>query len=77
MDNLNIGYSVGKVFSKATLQISATIQNVFMVTKYKGLDPEIGPGGVSTTNPNPNNSGIDNNLYPRPRIFALGLNLSL
>lgn len=64
MDNLNIGYNVGRVFNKATLQLSATIQNVFVITKYKGLDPEI-------------SSGIDNNFYPRPRIFALGLNLGL
>ena len=77
MDNLNIGYNVGKVFSKANLQVSVTVQNVFVVTKYKGLDPEIGPGGITTTNPNPTNQGIDNNIYPRPRTFSLGLNLSL
>ncbi len=76
MDNLNIGYNVGRVFSNANLQVSATIQNVFVITNYKGLDPEIGPGGISTTNPNPTNQGIDNNIYPRPRTFSLGLNLS-
>ncbi len=63
MDNINFGYNAGKVFhNKASLRISANVQNVFVITKYKGLDPEI-------------NGGIDNNLYPRPRTFVLGLNL--
>jgi len=63
MDNLNIGYNLGGIYhNKANLRLNATVQNVFVITKYTGLDPEIG-------------SGIDNNFYPRPRIFALGLNL--
>ena len=63
LDNINIGYNAGKVFNnKANLRISANVQNVFVITKYKGLDPEV-------------NGGIDNNLYPRPRTFVLGLNL--
>jgi iron complex outermembrane receptor protein len=62
MDNLNIGYNVGRVYGKANLRVTANVQNVFVITKYKGLDPEV-------------SSGIDNNLYPRPRIFGLGLNL--
>ncbi len=64
MDNINIGYNVGKVFhDKATLKINANIQNAFIITKYTGLDPEV-------------NGGIDNNFYPRPRTFVLGFNLS-
>ena len=63
MDNVNIGYNVGKVFQHSMLRVSATVQNVFVITKYKGLDPEI-------------SSGIDNNFYPRPRIYSLGLNLA-
>jgi iron complex outermembrane receptor protein len=63
MDNLNVGYNVGKVLgNKASLRVNASVQNVFTITKYKGLDPEIG-------------GGIDNNFYPRPRIVSLGLNL--
>ena len=63
MDNINIGYNAGKVFNnKANLRISANVQNVFVITQYKGLDPEI-------------NGGIDNNFYPRPRTFVLGVNL--
>jgi TonB-linked SusC/RagA family outer membrane protein len=63
MDNLTVGYNVGKVLAnKASLRVNASVQNVFTITKYKGLDPEI-------------NGGIDNNFYPRPRIVSLGLNL--
>jgi TonB-dependent starch-binding outer membrane protein SusC len=64
MDNLNIGYNVGKVFmNRATMRVYASMQNVFVITKYKGLDPEL-------------SGGIDNNIYPRPRITSLGLNLN-
>ena len=63
MDNLSFGYNVGKVFNnKANLRFSANVQNVFVITKYKGLDPEM-------------NGGIDNNFYPRPRTIVFGLNL--
>jgi len=65
MDNINVGYNFGKIFSKtAELRLNFSVQNVFVITKYKGLDPEI-------------SNGIDYNLYPRPRTYALGLNLSL
>lgn len=64
VDNISVGYNVGKVFNnKANLKINANVQNAFIITKYKGLDPEV-------------NGGIDNNFYPRPRTFVLGLNLN-
>lgn len=50
-----VGYFSGRVF--------ATVQNPFIITKYKGLDPEVA-------------SGIDKNPYPRPISFQLGLNLN-
>jgi iron complex outermembrane receptor protein len=59
MDNINIGYNVGRITSNVSLRLTAAAQNVFTVTKYKGLDPEI-------------SGGIDNNGYPRPRTFVLG-----
>lgn len=60
MDNFTVGYNAGAVFNKkANLRLNAGVQNVFVITKYKGIDPEI-------------SSGIDNNMYPRPRIFTLG-----
>jgi iron complex outermembrane receptor protein len=63
VDNINLGYLVGKVFNnKASMRASLTVQNAFVITKYKGVDPE-------------NPSGIDNNFYPRPRIFVGGVNI--
>ena len=62
MENLTVGYNVYQ--SKlATARLTAAAQNLFVLTKYSGLDPEI-PGG------------IDNNFYPRPRTLTLGLNVS-
>jgi iron complex outermembrane receptor protein len=63
VDNINLGYNFGRVFdNKADLRFNASVQNVFVITKYKGTDPEI-------------NSGIDNSFYPRPRTFVMGVNL--
>lgn len=61
MDNIGIGYNVLSN-DKLNLGLSIHCQNVFTITKYSGLDPEI-------------YNGIDNNLYPRPRVFTLGANL--
>lgn len=64
MDNAYISYRVGKVLrNKANLTVNGNIQNVFTITNYVGLDPEV-------------QSGIDNNFYPRPRVYSLGLNLT-
>jgi iron complex outermembrane receptor protein len=63
MDNINIGYNMGQIFNKkAYLRINLSVQNVFVITKYTGLDPEV-------------SNGVDNNIYPRPRVTALNLNL--
>jgi len=63
MDNINLGYNFGRIGKRGTtLRVSATVQNVFVITNYSGLDPEI-PGG------------IDNNFYPRPRNYSLGVNI--
>lgn len=63
MDNINVGYNVGKLFNnKANLRVGVNVQNVFVITKYSGLDPEVF-------------GGIDNTNYARPRVFALSMNL--
>lgn len=65
MQNATIGYSFGDALKKGTtLNLSAAVQNVFVITNYKGIDPEI-------------NGGIDNTIYPRPRTFTVGLTLGL
>jgi len=66
LDNINLGYNVGKIFKNRTsdLRITANVQNVFVITKYSGLDPE-----------NASSTGVDQVIYPRPRTFSIGLNL--
>lgn len=64
MDNMSAGYNFAEVLGqKLKARLSFTVQNAFVITKYKGLDPEV-------------EGGIDNNFYPRPRVFLLGLNLT-
>ena len=60
MDNMSVGYNFEKFYRA---RLSLTVQNAFTITKYKGLDPEV-------------NGGIDNNFYPRPRVYVLGVNLT-
>jgi TonB-dependent starch-binding outer membrane protein SusC len=63
MDNINVGYDFGRINAVgANLRMSASVQNVFVISKYSGLDPEV-------------SGGIDNAIYPRPRVFAIGVNL--
>jgi len=59
LDNFSIGYTYPDA-EKFKPRVSFTVQNVFTITKYEGIDPEV-PGG------------IDNNFYPRPRTFMLGI----
>jgi len=64
IDNITLGYSfptIGQV--KVAGRVYGSVQNPFVFTKYKGLDPEI-------------SGGKDDNFYPRPVTFMLGLNLS-
>lgn len=61
LDNLSIGYTIP--FEKITLRTSLTATNLFVITEYDGLDPEI-------------SNGIENNFYPRTRDIVLGLNFT-
>ncbi len=63
MDFINVGYNFGKLgFAKEKVGLNASfvVQNAFVITKYSGQDPEIG-------------GGIDNNFYPRPRVYSVNL----
>ena len=68
LDNINAGYNIVNIMNKVNARVSFTVQNVFTVTKYDGTDPEVNIGGDSP--------GVDNNFYPRPRTFILGVNLT-
>ncbi|WP_272022290.1 SusC/RagA family TonB-linked outer membrane protein [Olleya namhaensis] len=61
IDNITIGYTLDKV-KNTTFRFYGSLQNVLTITDYSGLDPEI-------------NLGIDNNFYPRPRSFVMGVNI--
>ncbi|MBI9059770.1 MAG: TonB-dependent receptor [Labilibaculum sp.] len=64
MDNLSAGYTFDKFAGKdINARVSFTVQNVFTITKYDGLDPEV-------------DGGVDDNFYPRPRTFTMGVNLT-
>jgi iron complex outermembrane receptor protein len=66
MDNVTLGYTFDrpiKKFAKNSIRLWAGIQNVFTITNYTGLDPELG------------SNGIDNTNYPRPRSFLVGANI--
>lgn len=61
MDNISLRYTFGKISDWCSnLYVGAMIQNVFTLTKYSGVDPEV-----------PN--GCDNSFYPRPRTFSLSV----
>ncbi len=62
-DNITLGYSFDKLFNRLGGRVYASATNVFTITKYKGLDPEV-------------NGGIDGNIYPRPLTLLLGLSLN-
>jgi len=64
MDNLTIAYNFKEFLgTKANARLSLAGQNLILITDYKGIDPEI-------------NGGIDNTIYPRPRMYTLGLNVN-
>lgn len=71
MDNATLGYTFnlkGVKIKSARLYI--TTNNLFVITKYRGIDPEINLGGIEP--------GIDNNnFYPKTRSFILGVNINL
>jgi iron complex outermembrane receptor protein len=70
MENITLGYNFGRLVNdKLSLRLSANLQNAFVITKYSGLDPEVVTTGATGT------AGIDNNFYPRPRIFSFGVNV--
>ena len=73
MDNLTLGYTFN--IRGQAARVFGTLQNVFTITGYGGVDPSANivppnPEITSTVN------GIDNNIYPRSRTFSAGLSLT-
>lgn len=66
MDDINVGYTFDKIKNwNGKIRVAASVQNVFTITKYSGLDPELTAV-----------DGVDNNLIPRPRLYTLRLNIN-
>jgi TonB-linked SusC/RagA family outer membrane protein len=63
LDNISAGYRFDNIMGSVGARVSFTVQNALILTKYSGLDPEV-------------DGGIDNNFYPRPRTYMLGIGLS-
>ena len=72
MDNLTLGYSFNLRGQQA--RVFGTVQNVFTVTGYGGVDPAANIAPSATTS---SVNGIDNNIFPRSRTFSGGLSLKL
>ena len=62
-DNITLGYSFKTYDDYLNGRVYLTASNVFTITKYDGLDPEVA-------------NGFDSNMYPRPMTFILGVNLN-
>jgi iron complex outermembrane receptor protein len=77
MDYIQLSYDFGKILNgHASLQANFTVQNVFTITKYDGIDPEMTIlTKYNSIYPEMTN-GIDNNFYPNPRTYSLGLSLN-
>ena len=62
MENVSLGYNMGRIGRISNLRLGAIVQNVFVISKYTGIDPEV-----------PN--GFDSSFYPRSRTYSLSINL--
>lgn len=79
LNTMTLGYTLpsaskfAKTMSISSLRVYATVYNVFTLTKYSGLDPEVSTNNqMNDRYPTP---GIDYGAYPRARSFVLGLNI--
>ena len=71
LENMTLGYTFKfPVKYIESLRLYGTVNNLFVITKYTGVDPEVNQGGMAP--------GIDsNNFYPKTRTFLFGLNIIL
>ena len=65
IDDINLGYTFHFKRFLDSIRVAASVQNVLTITKYRGLDPEL--QGVD---------GVDNNMFPRPRLYTVRVNIN-
>jgi TonB-linked SusC/RagA family outer membrane protein len=71
--NISLGYNfkfLNKSILVKNLRVYASVQQAFIITNYTGINPEINVGAMDPTK----GVGIDENAYPTPRTFSLGIN---
>lgn len=77
LQNITLGYDFARQFKTPfqQLRLYVQLQNVWTITKYKGVDPEIGSNGGIDVNGSSAGwiRGIDNGLYPSARSFLVGV----
>mgnify|MGYP002515439237 FL=1 len=80
LQNLTFGYDFKKLISwkgLSKLRLYAQVQNLFTLTKYDGMDPEIGSyNGTDGNSSDSWVSGVDMGYYPHPRTFIVGVNVA-
>jgi hypothetical protein len=73
IQNVRIGYNLPQRWASKALMTHLKVyisgQNLFVITKYSGLDPEVG-----SLNQNPTLQNVDYGRYPTPRLITAGLN---
>ena len=74
LQNLTVGYDFTKLFKTAfqQLRVYFAAQNLFTITKYKGMDPE---NGMALNGGEPWVTGVDVGNYPQPRTYLVGVNI--
>lgn len=73
LKSFRLGYNIPKKYTKKlAINVYSEVQNVFTISNYSGLDPEVPYASGQTNYP-----GIDSGVYPIPRTFKLGLNIKL
>ena len=80
LKNVQIGYTLPKEITRKVkmekFRFYVSAQNLFTITNYTGLDPEIGKANPFGNEINDNlNFGIDRGLFPQAKIFIAGLNI--
>lgn len=81
MQNITLGYDFKHLWKSSPLQrmrLYVTVQNLFTITGYKGMDPEVGFGGTDRYGQNATSwvTGIDMGSYPSARTWMIGANLT-
>ncbi len=75
LQNLTLGYDFNKIWKQSPFQqlrLYVAAQNLFTITKYKGMDPE---NGMALNGNEPWVTGVDVGNYPQPRTYMVGVNI--